>query len=961
MTYSHIDPENETDADDANAVATSTPPVASTCAACGRTLTDPLSVEIGMGPDCREKHGYTGTIGHIPDEVCTEANALIHDLACGVGRGASYVDKRAACARLRTLGFDGVAARIEQRFRRRFRQMAPVSVSMSVPMSPAEVSDAFAATDAAIASARAPTTPPHAAWGSPAETSITGTITRYFFRSPTFSAGKLCRSFASTSRTDGPNFADLDHGLDNANMVTFAGPVFADLDVQIILHGAWGEDPKYGQQFKVATFEVDQALDERGLARYLANNPAMRGIGPARARKIAATFGASFTTALREHPERVAEAAGMPLENVLALREEWERTALVNVTATRLAAYELTHHQIVALLDRFGNGAAMLVEQNPYLMLGLIDGMGFARVDEIARKTKIPKTHPGRIAAGIIYTVERAASLQGDGSTWVEWRDLVAKATAMLTLEEMNAREIVDAALTKIIREDEDPTVEPSKQRLVCVPVDNRLLVAVPWLYRAEMVVAGAVAKGKQPNPHAAKLPDIVPGDRYTVGLTEGQAAALLHAHDHSISLITGGAGTGKTFVIRRIVDIYESARLEVALCAPTGKAAKRIEQLVGREAKTIHRLLGCQGAGANAWPNIILDCDVVIVDEMSMVSTHLAWRLLKSIDLTRTAVVLVGDHNQLPPVESGNPLRDLIERRPLPTTMLDVVVRQAGALKVNSLAVLKARVEKSAPVESTKPDGTTMATPRSPWVLVERNGTPEDLAAYIVWLMENHVRERLGFDLLRDVQLLTPTHKGPLGDTALNVTLQRVLQKKLWGFTVPPPRGKRLYDFHPHDRVIHVKNNYDLGVMNGEVGTVVRTNESTGEVVVDYPDLAGGEGASADFASYTNRLCHECGGKGRTNGERCYSCDGKPHAPLVQIQLAYALTIHKYQGSEISCAMVVCSKAHGWQHHRNLLYTGVTRARETAIIIGDPWGIRNCASKTKLDERNTWLRVVDL
>jgi exodeoxyribonuclease V alpha subunit len=957
MTYPHVDPENEVD-DTSVAVL-----VATTCAACGRTLTDPLSVEIGMGPDCREKHGYTGGIGHCSNEVAAEANTIIHDLACGVGRGASYVAKRVACARLRTLGFDGVAARIEQRFRRRFQRMEPVAQHLS----PGPLTALPTAPESIVPTTTTPT-PAHPTWGSTAETSITGTITRYFFRSPTFSAGKLRRAFASTSRTDGPDFSDLDHSLDAANMVTFAGPVFADLDVQIILHGTWGEDPKYGQQFKVATFEVDQALDERGLARYLANNPAMRGIGPARARKIAATFGAAFTVTLRERPEQIAITAGMPLENVLALRDEWERTALVNVTATQLAAYELTHHQITALLERFGNGAATLIEQDPYLMLGHIEGMGFARVDEIARKTKIPKTHPGRIAAGIVYTVERAASLQGDGSTWVEWRDLVAKATAMLTLEEMNAREIVDAALTKIIREDEDPHVDASKQRLICVPVDNRLLVAVPWLYRAEMVVAASVAKGKVANPHAAKLPDITtdPADRYTVGLTEGQAAALLHAHDHSISLITGGAGTGKTFVIRRIVDMYESARLGVALCAPTGKAAKRIEQLVGREAKTIHRLLGCQGAGANAWPNIILECDVVIVDEMSMVSTHLAWRLLKSIDLARTAVVFVGDHNQLPPVESGNPLRDLIERRPLPTTMLDVVVRQAGALKVNSLAVLQARVEKSAPVETEKlnADGTKtpIVPPRSPWVLVERNGTPEDLAAYIVWLMENHVSERLGFDLLRDVQLLTPTHKGPLGDTALNVTLQRVLQKKLWGFTVPPPHGKRLYEFHPHDRVIHVKNNYDLGVMNGEVGTVVRTDDSTGEVVVDYPDLTGGEGASGDLARYSNRICHECGGKGRTDGgERCYSCDGKSRAPLAQIQLAYALTIHKYQGSEIACALIVCSKAHGWQHHRNLLYTGVTRARETAIIIGDPWGIRNCASKTKLDERNTWLRVLDL
>lgn len=932
MTYPHLD---------ADVVVTGAS-VASTCAACGRALTDPLSVEIGMGPECREKHGYTNVIGHSPDEVCAEANSLIHDLACGVGRGASYVSNRMVCARLRTLGFVKLAGRIEQRFSRRFESLPP---PMPMPPSPP--------TPVLSASGTAP--------GSTSETAITGTVTRYFFRSATFAAGNLRRAFSGNGKSkSADDFSDLDSAS-----VTFAGPVFADLDVQIVLHGSWGTDPKYGRQFKVTTFEIDQQLDERGLARYLANNPAMHGIGPKRAAAIASRFGARFTETLRERPEEIAEAAGMPLANVLTMREEWDRTAQINVTATKLAAYELTHHQIAALIERFGNGAATILEQDPYLMLGCIDGMGFARIDEIARKTKIPKTHAGRIAAGIVYTVEYAASLQGDGSTWVEWRDLVARATAMLTLDDLNARELVDAALTRIIHEDEDPSVPESRRRLICVPVDNRLLVGIPWLYRAECVIAAAMRQSRNPNPHVALLPELSVGDRFTERLSEGQAAALLLAHDHSISLITGGAGTGKTFVIRRIVEMYESAHLGVALCAPTGKAAKRIEQLVGRRAVTIHRLLGCQGSGANAWPDVFpLPCDVVIVDEMSMVSTHLAWRLLKSVDLARTAVVFVGDHNQLPPVEAGNPLRDMIERRCLPLTMLDVVHRQAGALKVNSLAILTGRVEKSAPVESVIP-------PRSPWILAERNGPPEELAAFVVWLLENHVSERLGFDLLRDVQLLTPTHKGPLGDVALNITLQRVLQKKLWGFEVPPPRGKRSFDFHAHDRVIHIKNNYDLGVMNGEVGTVVRTDELAGEVVVDYPDLKGAAGATSDYAIYTNRPCPDCEGKG-FSGSRdshgfdegrvpCRKCGGIPRAPLAQLQLAYALTIHKYQGSEIACAMIVCSRAHSFQHHRNLLYTAVTRASKTAIIIGDTWGIRNAAMKTKLDERDTWLRVMDL
>ena len=971
-------------------------PVASTCAACGRALTDPLSIAIGMGPDCRARHGYESAIDGCAAEAREEINGIIHDIACSSERAVSYVAKRMACARLRTLGFTGLAARIEQRFAGRFRRL---DVAKMIEDQRATVSDASSLPPIQTPiQPQSPTPPPTTTprppdiRGTPAEKHITGTVVRYFFKSATFAAGKLRRAFVGGGSK--PAAADDFSDLDGSNMVTFAGPVFADLDTQIILHGAWGEDPKYGQQFKVSNFEIDQSLDEHGLARYLANNPAMRGIGPVRARAIARTFGATFTDTLREHPEQIADAAGMPLENVLAMRAEWDRTALTNTTATKLAAYELTHHQIEALIEAFGNGAATILEQNPYLMLGHVDGMGFARVDEIARKAHVAKTHPGRIEAGIVYTVEHAASLQGDGSTWVEWRDLVARATAMLTLDEMNARELVDSTLTRIVRESEDPRTTARQRRLVCVPIDNRLLVAVPWLYEAEMAVAEKLRAGKQRNPHADVLPEVDATHCATTGMSTGQIAALTLAHDHSISLITGGAGTGKTWTVRRIVEMYEAARLHVALCAPTGKAAKRIEQLVGREAKTMHRLLGYQGGGdrgeqndagtgpRSAWPNITLDFDVVIVDETSMVSTNLAWRLLKAVDLHRTAVVFVGDHNQLPPVEAGNPLRDIIERRAVPTTILDVVHRQAGVLKANSTAIIDGRVEKSAPVESERPQSegqpaVPITPPRSPWILAERNGTPEELAAYVVWLLENHITERLGFDLLRDVQLLTPTHKGPLGDTALNITLQRVLQKKLWSFTVPPPRGTRAFDFHAHDRVIHVKNNYNLGVMNGEVGTVVRTDEYTGEVTVDYPDLKGGGGsgagasASADYAVYTNKLCPECEGKGFIRdrdahgfdeGRReCFKCGGVPRGPLNQLQLAYALTIHKYQGSEIACALIICSKAHAFQHHRNLLYTAVTRARETAIIVGDPWGIRNCATKTKLDERNTWLRVVDL
>jgi exodeoxyribonuclease V alpha subunit len=281
---------------------------------------------------------------------------------------------------------------------------------------------------------------------------------------------------------------------------------------------------------------------------------------------------------------------------------------------------------------------------------------------------------------------------------------------------------------------------------------------------------------------------------------------------------------------------------------------------------------------------------------------------------------VLVGDHNQLPPVGPGNLLRDLIERQPIPTVILDQVVRQAGVLKESSIAVLHGDVRQTA---DEGPDG------RPPWIVVNRLSDVLDAQRYLLELFESVLVERLRFDLLADVQLLTPTRKGPLGVDALNVELQRLVQKKLWGVDVAPPRPGRRPEFLLHDRVIQNRNNYELEVMNGAIGIVTEVGAKRGELRVRFDDrevelTPGNEGAK-------------------------------------DLSLAYALTIHKAQGSEFPCAVVVVHKAHAFMHHRNLFYTGVTRARQVAIVVGDLWGMRNCAEKEQVERRKTFLSVLDL
>lgn len=380
------------------------------------------------------------------------------------------------------------------------------------------------------------------------------------------------------------------------------------------------------------------------------------------------------------------------------------------------------------------------------------------------------------------------------------------------------------------------------------------------------------------------------------------------------ISLISGGAGTGKTYTVSTLTAICDDLDLSVELTAPTGKAARRLEESSGREAMTIHRLLGYDGRTFAKGLDDTVDTDLLIVDEVSMADVPLAWHLFRSLDLARTAVVLVGDHNQLPPVGPGNILRDLIQSRAIPTTILDKCVRQAGVLKENATAILRGEVRKTS---EKRPDG------RCDWYLVDQFTDPSGVAKCLRELFENVLEEKLGFDLLQDVQVLTPTHKGPIGTRALNEELQRLVQRKRYGVEAPPHAANRRAPLLVGDKVIQTRNNYEIDVMNGTVG-IVRDISAKGAYTVDF------DGQMVEIERASNNLR--------------------------DIQLAYALTFHKCQGSEFPCAIVVVHKSHAYQHDRNLFYTGVTRARKTAIILGDRWGVRNCAQKVQVDSRKTFL-----
>jgi exodeoxyribonuclease V alpha subunit len=712
---------------------------------------------------------------------------------------------------------------------------------------------------------------------------VRGTVEALFFSSPRFSAGRL--------------------RVDATQTVAFAGSLMVRAHDAVVLHGAWEVHPRFGRQLKVSRFEFDQRPSAAGLAHYLANHPGLLGIGPVKARRIAEAFGDDFDRLIEEDPDRIAKVAKLSRRAMELLRDEWLRTRSLNASLSWMAAFELTHHQMMALITRFGNAVVTVLKEDPYLLVREIPGFGFKRVDVVARKTGTPKEHPGRIRAGVVHVV---AERLEQGDCWIDDETLIELANTLLVMDVADSRARIECALDGLIKE----------RLLGCISLGGRFLVAQPRILEQEQDLAKVFTTRLAPNQHFAGAP-AVSIDAIDAQLNAAQRRAVQAALENNLVLVSGGAGVGKTHLIATLTKLYERRSRSVVLAAPTGKAAKRIEQVVGRVAFTLHRLLGYKGTTFSRGIDDPIAADVVIIDEVSMVDVPLAWHLFRAIDFARTCVVLVGDHNQLPPVGPGNLLRDLIERQPIPTVILDQVVRQAGVLKENSIAVLRGEVRRTALPESD----------RWPWIVANRYTDIVGAQQHVLELFDQVLVERLGFDLRADVQLLTPTRKGPLGVDELNILLQQLVQKKLWDVEVPVQRPGRRPELLRHDRVIQTRNNYELGVMNGAIGLVTEAANNRGELTVRFDDHE---------VHYT-------------------------HETVGELSLAYALTVHKFQGSQIPCVVLVIHKAHSFMHHRNLFYTGVTRAQRTVIIVGDQWGMRACAEREQVDRRKTFLSVLDL
>jgi len=667
-----------------------------------------------------------------------------------------------------------------------------------------------------------------------------------------------------------------------------------DCDVPLIITGHWETNRKYDQrQFIIESAAKSNKLDRDGLIDFLQNHPDIVGIGKVKATRIADYCGDNFEDVLYNDENGLIRETRISKDVITNLKTVWDNAKLYNKVIIHLSEMGFTFNQCVKIFKEFGDKSVIEVEKNPYILIEKIERMGFLTVDAIAQKLSgFTLDSLKRIKAGVEYVLNIDVQ---QGHCWSSIDDVAHNSYALLGI---NKTIIIDFLKT------------PKNGFVV-----NYGRVSLNYTNHHEKFVADFIlSKGTKKMKYSKAMKP----EKYGEFLNDDQLATVKKVLENQFSIITGKAGTGKTYVIKTLYRIFTSIGLNVELASPTGRAAKRIKEVVGEDAFTIHRLLGSNSITFLYNKDERLDVDVVIIDEFSMVDINLAYHLMSAMG-DKAVLICVGDHNQLPPVGPGNVLRDIINMNKDPQFKLDNVseltqiVRQAGELKKNSVSILDGQLLPT----TTEVD----KFGRKEWYSIpfEDGVRAYDLQQYIL----NIIREirRISFDPLNDVQIITPMKNGETGVRELNLVVQECVQKMLFDVdTERPKTDKGRPNFYKHDRVIQMVNDYELSIMNGEIGRVTTSNKNGVEIQFE------------DELIFFKRS----------------------DAKLLNVELAYVLTIHKTQGSEYPCVIIVMHSQNWRMLHRNLIYTAVTRAKKTAFVIGEYKALNKAIMTVEVDDRRT-------
>lgn len=636
--------------------------------------------------------------------------------------------------------------------------------------------------------------------------------------------------------------------------------------------GAWVNDREHGLQFRADFLKASAPTTLEGIEKYLASGM-IRGVGPVYAKKLVAAFGEGVFDVIEGAPERLRDVSGVGPVRATRIVAGWAEQKAVREIMLFLHAHGVSTARAVRIYKTYGPDAVQVISEDPYRLARDIRGIGFRTADQIASRLGFDKTAPVRLHAGIGYALSTAMD---DGHCGLPADELLALATELLEAP----RVLVEAALDG----------ELMTGDVVADSVDGRACVFLTGLYKAESAVAERLKRlsaGPRPWP-AIDADKAIPWAEARTGLTlaDSQRAALAQALQTKVLVITGGPGVGKTTLVNSILQVLAAKRLRILLAAPTGRAAKRMTETTGLEAKTLHRLLEIDPAhgGFKRDADNPLECDLLVVDETSMVDVMMMNALLKALPPT-AALLLVGDVDQLPSVGPGQVLADIIASGAVPVVRLTEVFRQAAASRIITNAHRINRGE--------MPD--LSAQPGSDFHFIEGNA-PEEVVPKLLRLVARHLPQRFGFDPRRDIQVLCPLNRGGLGARTLNIELQAVLNPP------GPTRVERFgWTFGPGDKVMQTANDYEKEVYNGDLGIIASINEDDRELTVDFD----GRKVVYDF------------------GE------------LDSLALAYATTVHKSQGSEYPVVVLVLSTKHYAMLERRNLYTGLTRGKRMVVVVG--------------------------